>query len=347
MSATSLPHDLELFLTEYWIEHKHLAYFCFGKDECLMNFGGDIAYYFEKPITHGQNASELTPFLAGMIPFEENFVLPCVEFKDKTYANIHLIKSSEDDSYLVVFLDTTAEVANEEKVQQARNDLVLLSEKHKKLMRQHVGDPVVQRIMDGKTALNIDGERRQICTLFADVRAFTVFNEKHDSQEVIYTLNQYLKIMIESVLEQGGIIDKIVGDGLMAIFGVLIQDDNIQSHAYTAARRIQEQVRELVHARKQQDLYPLNVGIGIASGPAVLGILGDSQRQTFSAIGHHVNLAQRLESQARACELLIDSNTWEKLGPQQNDFNRVELQLKGMPVPEIAYSRFWQEELDE
>jgi len=339
MDKLVLPSLLEKYLNDLWIIEKHLAYFYFSADEKLLGAGGDIDFYFPDGFKEDISCADLTPLLVGLLPFDEpEFVLPYVELREKVFVNIRILNDTKDKQYCVLFFDISQDVGNEEKIQQAKNDLHVLTEKHKKLMRQHVGDPVVKRIMQGQSGLNMDGQRQQVCTLFADVRAFTVFNEKHDSQEVIYTLNAYLNIMIQAVLEQGGIVDKIVGDGLMALFGVLESDEKMPIQAFNAALRIQERVKELIFKRSQQGLHPLGVGIGIATGPAVLGILGDKQRQAFSAIGHHVNLAQRLESQARAGEILLDQNSWAELSQTQKALTKVELQLKGMQNPVTAYS---------
>jgi len=339
MDSQSLPALVEGYLSEFWIKQKHLAYFYFSTDEILLECGGDVLFYFPEGIEPGISALELTPFLAGMIPFDETeFNLPYVELRDKLHINLHILKDSQTERYCVLFLDISQEVENEEKIQQAKNELHLLSEKHQKLMRKHVGDPVVNRIMGGQSGLNMDGERKQICTLFVDIRAFTVFNESHDSQEVIYTLNEYLNQMIQAVLENHGVIDKIVGDGLMALFGVFPGQENIAQSAFDAAIRMQQSIKELQEQRRKQGLSPLGVGVGIATGSAVLGILGDNERQAFTAIGHHVNLAQRLESQARSGEILVDENSFTDIHNPQTKAVKVELQLKGVREVVVAYS---------
>lgn len=343
MESIVLPKIVEHYLSHYWVTQRHLAYFYFDQHEILQDFGGDFAFYFPEGIGPGMHATDLSAFLAAIIPFEEDeFSLPYVEMRDDLYINIHILNDRQQQRYCVLFLNISEEVANEERIQQAKNELHLLTEKYKKLMRRHVGDPVVNKIIQGQTALNRKGERKTICTMFIDVRGFTVFNESHDSQEVIDTLNQYLKIMIQAVLDQGGIIDKIVGDGLMVLFGVLPVEhrDNYSAPqaAFDAAKRIQFQVHNLIVERKKQQLPALGVGIGIAMGSAVLGILGDEARQTFTAIGHHVNLAQRLESHARAGEILLDESSFAKICSDQHQIAPIELHLKGIRGVVRAYS---------
>ena len=344
MTPNTLPPLVDSYLCQYWVEQKHLAYFFFSSDEILQELGGDVSFYFPQGVECGISALELTPFLAGVIPFDEQqFKLPCLELRDKLYVDLNILKDTQTDRYCVMFLDVTQELENEEKIQQAKNELHLLSEKHQKLLHRHVGDPVINRIMEGKSGLKMEGERKSICSLFVDIRSFTVFNETHDSQEVIYTLNEYLNLMIQAVLEHHGVIDKIVGDGLMALFGVLpeqknIAPKNIAQSAFEAAQKMQKSIKSLQAQRRIQGKYPLGAGIGIATGSAVLGILGDHERQAFTAIGHHVNLAQRLESQARAGEILIDENSYREIVFPNIKVNQVELQLKGVRDPIKAYS---------
>ena len=117
MDKIILPSLLERYLSHYWVKQKHLAYCFFNSDEILQEFGGDMDFYFPDGIASGIRAMDLTPLLAGLIPFEEtDFHLPCVEIRDKLYTNIHILNDIEQNRFCVLFLDISQEVENEDKI---------------------------------------------------------------------------------------------------------------------------------------------------------------------------------------------------------------------------------------
>jgi adenylate cyclase len=133
--------------------------------------------------------------------------------------------------------------------------------------------------------------------LFADIHGFTSYSEEQPPEEVFKTLNLYLPAMIQPVLNEAGMVDKLIGDAVMGIFGVLPARESPPKHAIKAALQMSEAVNNVSKMRQTDNEITLKIGIGIASSPVALGILGSKDRRTFTAIGHHVNLAARMKSQ--------------------------------------------------
>ncbi|MDQ7001288.1 MAG: adenylate/guanylate cyclase domain-containing protein, partial [Ghiorsea sp.] len=185
------------------------------------------------------------------------------------------------------------------------------------------------RIAQGEMQLNAAGERKTITTLFVDIRAFTPFNERYDAQVVMQTLNDYMNGMLPPILQHHGMVDKIMGDGVMAVFGVLPSENDSCLDAFHAAKQMIQAIATLNQQRMRNGLEQLGIGVGIASGEAVLGILGSHERRAFTAIGRHVNLAARLESNARVGEILIDKTVYQALA-QPHAFTATTLTLKGI-----------------
>lgn len=184
-----------------------------------------------------------------------------------------------------------------------------------------------------------DGERKEATILFADVRGFTPFSEYQSPDEIFRTLNLYLRAMITPILEESGMLDKIMGDAVMGIFGVLPCSGIPADHAIRCTVRMLDLVREVNHQRMSEGRSPLDIGIGLATGPVVVGFLGTSDRRSFTAIGHHVNMAARLESQARPGEILIDDTTYKKAtDPLKSRFTIISLNLKGFANSSLVYS---------
>jgi adenylate cyclase len=184
-----------------------------------------------------------------------------------------------------------------------------------------------------------EGERKEATILFADVRGFTPFCEYQSPDVIFSTLNLYLRAMITPILEESGVLDKIIGDAVMGIFGVVPGSGIPADHAIRSAFRMLDLVREVNRVRMGEGRSPLDIGIGLATGPVVVGFLGTSERRTSTAIGHHVNMAARLESQARPGEILIDETTYKlATDPLKSRFSIFNLNLKGFANSSIAYS---------
>jgi class 3 adenylate cyclase len=158
-----------------------------------------------------------------------------------------------------------------------------------------VSPAVVERVMSGD-AIELGGERRVVTILFADLRGSTALAEKLSPTEVVDVLNSYVGTMAQCVFDQGGVLDKFLGDGLMAIFGVLPEP----SHGAAAATRTIGAIREAL-GRVNQDRTArgepvVGFGVGIHTGEVVLGAVGLPQRSDYTAIGDTVNTASRIES---------------------------------------------------
>jgi adenylate cyclase len=138
----------------------------------------------------------------------------------------------------------------------------------------------------------LEGELRNVCVLFLDIRNFTQYSEKRTPQEVVDYLNGLFTFMIDIVSKHNGIINKFLGDGFMAIFGAPLADGRECEHAMRAALEIVARLQAEVAAGK---LPPTRTGIGIHYGPALTGSIGSPRRKEYTIIGDTVNLASRIE----------------------------------------------------
>ena len=175
--------------------------------------------------------------------------------------------------------------------------------------------------------------------LFADLRGFTAFCDSNNTVEIFPLLNQFLGAMIKPVIDNKGIVDKIIGDAVMAIFGLTNDEgEDYKERVIATGTEMIKRISELSAATGDYGSV-MGLGVGIASGDVVVGIVGNERRRSFTVIGHRVNLAARLEGQARPGELLIDVATWEALKHGQDKFDLTDLWLKGLtrPVPAMSY----------
>ena len=292
-------------------------------------------YRIQRP-RKGMPVFDLFSFTEGLLPLgEEGLIIECVELADDQVVDVHLF-NNQDQLWLII-LDARQKAESRRLLQQKAHELVLLRDAHARILDQHLGKGMADRLL--QIDLKKGGERRVLSILFADIRGFTTYCEERPSTDVFQMLNAYLTAMIRPVLDGGGVVDKIIGDAVMAIFGLLPSGLLAPELAVAAAGEIVKQTDMVASERKRKGQAALRVGIGIATGPVVLGLLGSKDRRTLSVTGHSVNLAARLESQAAHGEMVIDEGTFSGLERRRmrTVFAPKILGLKGMQHPINAY----------
>ena len=163
---------------------------------------------------------------------------------------------------------------------------------------------VVERVIQGDP-LRLEGERQTVTILFADLRGSTALAERLAPEEIVGVLNAYLRVMARSVIDAGGILDKFLGDGLMAIFGALGDPTHGAAAATRAALDMRARLAALSEERGARGEPVVRFGIGVHTGDVVLGAVGLPERSDYTAIGDTVNTASRMESLTK--EFQVDS----------------------------------------
>ncbi|QIF03407.1 adenylate/guanylate cyclase domain-containing protein [Roseimicrobium sp. ORNL1] len=206
-----------------------------------------------------------------------------------------------------------------------------LKERYKSVLAQVTDKQVAEELINGR--LPLGGEVRQVSVLFCDIRGFTALTENMPPSEVIAMLNEHMSAMNRIVYQHYGVVDKFVGDLIMAVFGAPKSYGNDALHAVKCAVRMMEE-RVRLNTTSQ---YKFDVGIGVATGEVVAGLMGSDDRQNYTVLGERVNLASRLCSKASSAELLIDDTTYAQL-PEGFTVQATEpLPLKGFSLPMAAY----------
>lgn len=332
-----LPRPVLDYIQKIIIEIRSPAYLFVAKDGHLLSWGGGLETYGIINLEKGQKIETNLFFLQGILPLDEFPVfLQCLEIHNGIYADIHIFSGDAGDWVLI--LDATLNQVKQSVFQQKGNELSLVREKQSKILAQYLGKDVAESLSQGTFPFEQKEERSEVSILFADIRGFTSYSEKQLPETVFKTLNLYLPAMIQPILSQAGIVDKLIGDAVMGIFGVLPATELPPKQAINAALQMIEAVENVNKIQQDHDEITLKIGIGIATGPVALGILGSKDRRTFTAIGHHVNLAARMESQARPNEILVDANTFTKVADSQRFFSKVAFSFKGIAQPLPTYS---------
>lgn len=158
----------------------------------------------------------------------------------------------------------------------------------------YVSPGVMQQIVDGKLRAELGGERRFVCVLFSDIRGYTARSEGMSPEEIVGLLNRYFEDVVGLIHAHGGTVTSFMGDGIMAVFGAPNELDNPCESAFAAGRDMLAQVARF-NAQADAGAQPLEIGIGLHAGHAVVGHVGSSTRHDYTAIGDVTNVASRLE----------------------------------------------------
>ena len=331
-----LPPPVLKYIYTQFLGDQSLAYFLTDRQGKVIERGGDLDRLNLNLPLPGDTITDALLFMEGLLPLvTPSLQIPCVKMESDLSVDVHLFPTSE--GYGLILVDATRTENKRVRLQQKANELVLLREKHARIINQYLGKGLAEQLLD----LNFSqsGERKKIAILFADIRSFTQYAEQRDAGQVFDMLNEYLSVMIQPVLEEGGMVDKIIGDAVMAIFGILPSGFNPAVQVLHTAFKVIENVKLLGSKCADPHRAALQVGIGIASGEVILGILGTRERRTLSVIGHSVNLASRLEKQARSGQIIIDKTTYNAAGQLREAFAPVQLKLKGIRGPINAFVR--------
>jgi adenylate cyclase len=190
------------------------------------------------------------------------------------------------------------------------------------------------------SGFSLGGKFIEATVMFSDIRSFTTIAESQTPAETIELLNTYYTLMFEAISDQGGVVNQMVGDGLMSIFGApLVQADHCE-RAVKASLDMIDMIRLLNLDRLAEGKAEIRIGIGIASGQVIAGYTGTTRRATYTCVGDTVNLAARLESHTKVVgkPILIDSTTQSALSAGIKVDPEGSYQLKGKTVEVQVFS---------
>jgi PAS domain S-box-containing protein len=251
--------------------------------------------------------------------------------------NISPLKTprGKKEGLTLLFTNQTRENELKQTVQAVSEDRRVI----KDMFARYMSQEVMENLMDSPDSIKLGGDKRIATVFFADIRGYTSFSETREPEEIVEILNEYFSEAIHSILDHKGYIDKLIGDCIMAVWGVpMMPDKDDPYNAVSAAIEIQEMVRSAKRKFFRKDASRLRIGIGINTGPLVAGNLGSMQRMDYSVIGDTVNLAARLESIAGPDEIIVTQMTRNALTDKFKFEERPSVRVKGKDKPVKIYS---------
>jgi adenylate cyclase len=185
----------------------------------------------------------------------------------------------------------------------------------RKTFKLYVNPSVVEEILEHPERIRLGGEKKELSVLFSDVRGFTSLSEKIPPEELVPQLNEYLTRMTHVVFERNGTLDKYIGDGIMAIFGAPLTQEDHSCRACDTALDMIKSLEALQDSWRKQGKPILHIGIGINTGWMVVGNIGSERRLDYTVLGDNVNLASRLEGLTKryGVSIIASEATWESV----------------------------------
>ncbi len=338
MEPIKFPSKVKEYLSRLLIETRSPAYLHTAGDGRLIDWGGDIEAYGLQSLQRNQPIGAQVFFLSGFLPLNEGSLhFPCVKPSAHLSTDIYIFHA--DDGDWTLLLDATEEELRQKRLQQKGNELRLLRKEMDRLL-QNVNKPGSSPESQKQTPrmFRKKGEYREVAVLFADIHEFTAYSESESPEVMLKTLYYFIDVMIHAIADGGGYLDKIIGDAVMGVFGLLPTGDAPGNLAVQAGLKMQNDIAELNILRHKVGEPTFDISIGIATGPVALGMMENIHPKTISAIGRVVNLAAAIQKQAWAGEILIDPATYETLWENRGAFSKtVKMRNNHQSLTAFAY----------
>ena len=213
-----------------------------------------------------------------------------------------------------------------------------LRDQQRELISKFATKEVAEDLLMSGFALG--GKHVVATAMFCDIRSFTTISESREPSETIELLNDYYTLMMDAINGEGGIVNQMVGDGLMAIFGAPVSREDHRQAAVLAARQMIDLIRLFNEEQAARGRVQIQIGVGIASGRVVAGYTGTHNRATYTCVGDTVNVAARLEAHTKELgrPILIDENTRQGIDEGIAVEAQGEVLMKGRTEPTKVYA---------
>jgi len=181
------------------------------------------------------------------------------------------------------------------------------------IFERQVSPQILAHLKMSDTGL-VPGEKRKLTMLFSDIKGYTTWSEQLEPVQLVAQMNEYFSVMLDKIISNGGVINKFIGDAIVALFGMeKDQEDEAPLQAIKAALDMQESLKELNEERAKEGLPPMNMRVGINTGEVAFGGIGTVDRAELTVMGDHVNVAQRTEGECEPGRVAITEFTYAEV----------------------------------
>lgn len=186
-------------------------------------------------------------------------------------------------------------------------------DKVKNLFSKFHGSSVAEDLL--QKDIGVGGQNKEVTVFFSDIRGFTSFSEKRTPEEVVDMLNSYFEVMVGIINKHGGVVDKFIGDAIMAVWGAPQESPDDTQKAVKACLEMRKSLLDLNQKRESKGEPPIMIGMGLHCGRAISGTIGSSERMEYTVIGDTVNMTSRIEASTKAfgADLLVSETVVQKV----------------------------------
>lgn len=248
--------------------------------------------------------------------------------------HIHLDEDSPDEIKTIV----TSRAAMLKQIIQVSEERLNLVKFIRETFGKYLSQKVVDEILSSPKGAQIGGTRKMVTVLMSDLRGFTSLSESRDPEEMVQLLNQYLEKMSQIILRYDGIIDEIIGDAILAVFGALESRTNDPERAIACAIEMQNCLGALNKEILASGYPALEMGIGINTGNVIVGNIGSELRMKYGIVGDAVNQVSRIESNSIGGQVLIGKSTFSQVKDRVKTLPPKNIMMKGMKRPLVFYA---------
>ena len=259
-----------------------------------------------------------------------------IDFKEGESDVAH-VDLADDTPREIKEIVTTREkmLANLSKVSEER---LRLANFVRDMFGRYLSKKIVDNILESPEGHKLGGQRKTVTILMSDIRGFTRLSETMDPEKLVPLLNRYLERMSRIILEYDGIIDEIIGDSILGVFGVPEKSDTDPERAVACAIAMQNALNDLNSIFISEGYPRLEMGIGINTGKVIVGNIGSEVRMKYAVVGSAVNTAARVESNTVGGQVLIGESTYNRIKALITCEDPQIFMMKGMKRPLVAYS---------
>jgi len=211
-------------------------------------------------------------------------------------------------------------------------------EKMKDAFGKFVNKEIAEQVLKG--TIKLGGERKTATVFFSDIRGFTAISEKLEPEEVVEFLNQYMTRMVNCVNKTQGVVDKYIGDAVMAVWGAPVTHGNDTENAVNGALMMRRELIEFNRGRGGDKKPIIKIGCGLNTGPVLAGQIGSNEKMEYTVIGDTVNLASRIESLNKpfGTDILVSTDTFNQIKDIFRTVPMQKIKVKGKSEPQQIYA---------
>jgi adenylate cyclase len=266
-------------------------------------------------------------------------------YKDKVFGLFYVDCLSKPYAFSKEELDIFSVVAAEAAISYDRaHSHAELSRRaiERQALERFLSSVIVEKILASPDEIRLGGENQVATILFADIRGFTRLSERLPPQKIVELLNEYFSEMTDLIFDNGGTLDKYLGDGIMALFGAPWPKPDDAQRSVKTASEMQRALTALNRQWQARGQEPLQMGLGINTGQVTAGNIGCSKRMDYTVIGDAVNLASRLCTHAAGGQILISESTFKEIHGGFPAQRLESIKVKGKAAPVEVYEILWQ-----